>query len=210
MSWASKGLCTIVFLTSLALVYAMSETNLNSFNNVKNSIEEIYEDRLVVNGMIYELAGFLHEKEVALAAQNYSFFTDENEKVNKQAFAIINAFKKTYLTDFEAFTLNHFETSFNELVASEQEISFTEEQTVDTAAIATLMLELKALNSDLDKLSDIQLAEGKNKLAISKNAAESMDTYRSLEKYFLIITAVLIFIIILLPSSKEKDEFVSE
>ncbi|WP_269518553.1 MCP four helix bundle domain-containing protein [Alteromonas sp. BMJM2] len=210
MSWASKGLCTVVFLTSLALVYAMGETNLNSFNNVKDSIEEIYEDRLVVNGMIYELAGFLHEKEVALASQNYTFFTSENEKVNKQAFAIINAFKKTYLTDIEAFTLNHFETSFHELAALEKGVSFAEEPPVDTAAIATLLLDLKALNSDLDKLSDIQLAEGKNKLAISKNAAEAMETYRSLEKYFLIITAVLIFIIILLPSSKEKDEFVSE
>ena len=114
------------------------------------------------------------------------------------------------MTDFEAFTLSHFETSFTELVALEKEISFAEEQPVDTAAIATLLLELKALNSDLDKLSDIQLAEGKNKLAISKNAAEAMETYRSLEKYFLIITAVLIFIIIILPSSKEKDEFVSE
>ena len=210
MSWASKGLCTVVFLTSLALVYAMGETNLNSFNNVKDSIEEIYEDRLVVNGMIYELAGFLHEKEVALAAQNYTFFTSENEKVNKQAVAIINAFKKTYLTDFEAFTLNHFETSFTKLVALEKEVSTPDKKTVDTAAIATLQLELKALNEDLDKLSDIQLAEGRNKLAISKRATDSMDTYRSLEKYFLIITAVLIFIIILLPSSKEKDEFVSE
>ena len=210
MSWASKGLCTVVFLTSLALVYAMSETNLNSFNSVKDSIEEIYEDRLVVNGMIYELAGFLHEKEVALASQSYTFFTSENEKVNKQAFAIIKAFKKTYLTDFEAFTLNHFETSFNELVALEKEVSSPDKKTVDTAAIATFQLELKELNKDLDKLSDIQLAEGRNKLAVSKKATESMGTYRSLEKYFLIITAVLIFIIILLPSSKEKDEFVSE
>ncbi|APE04489.1 hypothetical protein CW735_00805 [Alteromonas sp. MB-3u-76] len=210
MSWASKGLCTVVFLTSLALVYAMGQTNINNFNSVKNSIEEIYEDRLVVNGMIYELAGFLHEKEVALASQNYEFFANQNAKINKQAFAIINAFKKTYLTDFEAFTLNHFETSFNELVALEKDIPFSEDQPADSAAIATLLLDLKALNSDLDKLSDIQLAEGKNKLAISKKAAESMNTYRSLEKYFLIITAVLIFIIILLPSSKEKDEFVSE
>lgn len=210
MSWASKGLCTVVFLTSLALVYAMSETNLNSFNNVKNSIEEIYEDRLVVNGMIYELAGFLHAKEVALASQDYDFFANQNTKINKQAFVIIDAFKKTYLTDFEAFTLEHFETGLHELVALEQEISFSDNRPIDTDAIATLMIDLKELNRDLDKLSEIQLAEGKNKLAISKKAAESMDTYRSLEKYFLIITAVLIFIIILLPSSQAKDEFMSE
>ena len=122
MNWAAKFTCIAVFLTSMLLIFAMGRTNVRHFKNVNRSIEEIYKDRLVVNGMIFELGGLLHKKELALVTNDSLFFDRDNKSINLLINDIIKNFKETYLTEREAQTLKNFEVDTNKLQKLEQNL----------------------------------------------------------------------------------------
>lgn len=203
MSWGSKFVCVIVFLTSLALVLAMGKSNVTNFNNINKSVTEIYEDRLVVNAIIYKLAVMIHQKELALVTANNAFFVDTNNDNNQQAVTLINQVKNTHLTDTEAVTLNRFEKGFETLMAIEQAYVTGTPLGSQDDIVLRMSVNIGELKTYLDELSDIQLSEGKTQFVKSKKAVESMTLFDSLENYFLIITSILVFIVIFLPSSRK-------
>jgi len=203
MSWGSKFVCVIVFLTSLALVLAMGKSNVTNFTNINNSVTEIYEDRLVVNAIIYKLAVMLHQKELALVTQNNAFFVDTNNDNNQQAKTFINQVKNTHLTETEAVTLDHFEKGFEALMTIEQAYVTGTPPGSQDDIVPRMSVNIGELKAYLDELSDIQLSEGKTQFVKSKKAVESMTLFDSLENYFLIITSILVFVVIFLPSSRK-------
>ena len=198
MNWAAKFTCIAVFLTSMLLIFAMGRTNVRHFKNVNRSIEEIYKDRLVVNGMIFELGGLLHKKELALATNDSLFFDRDNKSINLLINDIIKNFKETYLTDREAQTLKNFEVDTNKLQKLEQNLNVTSDKTKILSIIESLKLDLKTL-------SEIQLSEGRRKLASSDKAVDALETNQSIEQYSMMIIGFLIVLVLLLPVPKQVD-----
>lgn len=199
MSWSSKGACIVVFLTSLLLIFAMGRTNVANFSHVKTSIKEIYEDRLVVKKMIYDLSRLLHQKELAVVTSDMAFFERTNDSLNLQIQDLIKEFKQTYLTDYERGTLSRFESGITELQTMESEIVAGSDGKIADYIASNLTSHIDSLYVDLNTLSQIQLAEGKRKLAVSEKAVEAMKMNQSIEHYSLIVIGILIFIVILLP-----------
>lgn len=198
MKWSSKITCIIVFLTSLLLIFSMGRVNVRYFSEVKKSVEDIYKDRLVVNGMIIELQQLLHQKELAIVSEDSLFWERTNSSINLQLEELIREFRETYLTNLESETLDRFSSGIKKLKDLEGKVFF-ENKKMNDFIKKSLLENLSSLKIDLKTLSSIQLAEGKRKLYISDKAVEEMKLHQTIENYAILVIGILIIITILIP-----------
>lgn len=198
MKWSSKITCIIVFLTSLLLIFSMGRVNVRYFSEVKKSVEDIYKDRLVVNGMIIEIQQLLHQKELAIVSEDLLFWERTNSSINLQLEELIREFRETYLTNLESETLDRFSSGIKKLKDLEGKVFF-ENKKMNDFIKKSLLENLSSLKIDLKTLSSIQLAEGKRKLYISDKAVEEMKLHQTIENYAILVIGILIIITILIP-----------
>lgn len=205
MNWTSKFICIFISLTSISLILRMGHTNVKYFSSVQDSIKEIYHDRLVVKGLIYELTSLLHKKEIAYLVQNKKFFFNENDKINERIDNKITLFRATKLTDLEAESLGNFSRGIRDLQSSEKKNTLKNIDRFLKSESNGYMNKIDLLQGDLKVLSEIQLSEGKLKLNISRDAVENMRFYESVEKYSIIFLGILALIILLLPARRKLN-----
>lgn len=205
MSATNKIIWTLGLLVAFLLILITGQTNLRNFENVQTSIEEIYKDRLVVKGLIFDLSTLLHRKEVATLTGDQAFYAVTNESVNAQIDERIRAFRATKLTPYEATTLDRFEKEVKYLKETEFKIGMAKGFKLTQSQSKDIADHMSVLKEDLKTLSSIQLREGKRKKNISDKAVSSMMTFARAENYILIIFAVLMLMIIfVVPGPKEE------
>ena len=183
--WISGFLCVFLF------ILATGKTNIQNFQNIHTSLEEIYKDRLVVKGIIYNLSSMIHEKELALASKNSDFFKQANKEVNDKIFNDIRLFKATELTRQEEFTLSRFALGVDQLIRSEESLNLQDGKPITKKQVLIMSAKIDQLQTYLNELSQIQISEGKRKVAISDHAISSMNRFALAEKYILGVFAFL-------------------
>ncbi len=205
MTTINKIIWTLGLLCAFLIILLTGQTNVKNFEQVQNSMEEIYRDRLVVKGLIFELSSTLHEKELALVSKNNDFYLLNNEAANKKIENLITQFRATNLTSFEERTLNHFESGIVELRELEGVSNISKGIILSPQDNTKILDNFSRLRKDLKTLSEIQLNEGKRKLSVSDRAMASINTFTVAESYILLVFAVLMFsIIFIVPGPKNK------
>ena len=190
LKWTAALL--IVFL----LIIATNLVDRQHFRRVKESVVAMYEDRLVVKDLIFELKLLVDQKKLALLTENEAFFADQNEQVNDSIDALVERFYATQLTAEERDYLNAFVEKTETLRPIEERV-YTDPQAEEQLANS-----LHALESDLYVLSKIQLSEGKVQLMKASKSVNAMDYLTNLELIALIVIAVfVIFIWVYNPKS---------
>jgi hypothetical protein len=197
--WALGLLCVFLF------VLLTGRTNLRNFEKVRDSIEEIYEDRLVVKGLIFELSSLLHRKEIANISRDQAFYRHLNESVNTQIAKHLEEFRATKLTLLEEKTLDHLAASIDELKVLENELGLAEDFDLSSVEERQLADRIASLNEDLRTLSKIQLAEGRRRVGISDKAVESMNTFARIENYMMLLCAVVMLALVFAVPNARKD-----
>ena len=192
MNFFNKVKWILGILIVFVLIITTNLIDRNNFVRVRDSVVTIYEDRLIVKGIIYDISKTIQEKEVAVAKSDTSFFEAENPKINKELEVLISNYEKTKLTDEENRNFNDLKAHLKDLKTSEQQ--FIDSDLSDKSAINNDINEIKA---NLDDLSRIQLDEGNKQMAISKRAIDTVELFTQMEIYFLIFLALLIQIIII-------------
>ena len=202
MSISNKITSFFVLLASFLLILATGRTNVRNFKNIQNSIQEIYKDRLVVKGVIFELSTLLHKKELANISNSVGFYTTYNNSVNEKIKKSIAEFKATELTPDEERTLREFSNDIDTLIDIEKNFNFSGGQKINLSDLEKHTSIIKSLQLNLKTLSGIQIQEGKRKLDISSKAVKSMYQYDSFENYAMIILAILMVIVLFIPKPK--------
>lgn len=187
---------TMIFV----LVITTNLIDRNNFIRVKESVVNIYEDRLVANHLIYNISESIYDKKVSLLDNDTVFYLKNlkanNEKIQKD----IESFEQTKLTIKEAEIFDELKNNLKKLKILEEKYvlqNFTEDQ--------KLLKLLNEINDNLDDLSKIQLDEGSRQMDISKQAIQTVELFTQLEIYFLIGLAILIQIIILYKPKNQKS-----
>jgi hypothetical protein len=182
----------IKWVLGLSLVFILIlATNLidrDNFRKVRNSIVTIYEDRIVANDLLFEYLQLIHEKELAVASSNNTFFATRNQEVQREIASLTEKYRTTKLTNKEA---SVFESLQNDLAELEKMEAASE---VNSEAYRT---RLSATQEKLSELSKIQLKEGKNQMTLSKEAVADVELFTQLEIYFLFFLAIIVQIIVL-------------
>lgn len=204
MTTTSKIVFVVGLVCSSLLILFSGQANIKHYEHVQRSIEDIYEDRLVVKGLIFELSSLLHQKEIANISGNESFYVKTNPSINSQIEANLQAFRATQLTPAEATTLEQFSAEFETLSSSENALGLSDGHDFTPAEVAPLSTQIHELQDHLKVLADIQLSEGKRKLMASEESSSSMRLFARVENYMLIIFAVLaIGIVFFVPGNRD-------
>lgn len=182
----------------IIIIIATNYVDRHNFEKLQNSITTIYEDRLVVNDIIFELNLLLQEKEMAVIEANTAFFKAENKRLNQEIKDLVERFKATQLVPDEASTLTEFEENLQTLYRLETEMG------QPNASSLKLQQHLNRLETNLYKLSKIQLEEGRRQLFIGKKAVASIDLYTQMEVYILILLALLLLFTLFYHPKKAK------
>ena len=108
------GVFVVFFLT-----IATNLLDRNSFLQIKDSVVAIYEDRLIADNLIFEIANSIHEKEVAIVSADTNFFPERNSELNIDISGFIKSFEDTRLTTKEQNVFEELKSNINDLKAAE-------------------------------------------------------------------------------------------
>jgi hypothetical protein len=192
MSFLNKLKWILGILVVFLLIIATNLIDRNNFVKVRNSVVSIYEDRLVVKGLILDMTDIVHKKELAIVQEDSVFYADKINSLNQEMNLLISRFEKTELTKQENKKINELKTEHKILVKHEKQLSaFTSE------AFNSLRPKIDELKAGLKSLSNIQLKEGKRQMLISKKAVDSVELFTQIEIYFLVFLAIIIQLIVM-------------
>ena len=186
---------TMIFL----LVITTNLIDRNNFVRVKDSVVNIYEDRLVAKNLIYKISKAIHKKELAILKNDTTFYQVDNRGINQNIKSNIESFEQTKLTLEEADIFKDLKSDLEQLIGVEKK--YINQKFKNNSKILNL---LGNINSKLDDLANIQLNEGSRQMSISKKAIENVELFTQLEIYFLIGLAILIQIIIIYRPGNSK------
>ena len=162
----------------LLVFFLILTTNLidkDNFRRVKQSISSIYEDRLIVKELIFEISLLVHEKEIAAISEDVNFFDLKNERINEELRILVERYYSRKIT--------------------RQERNTQKDQ-------SQYAVQIENIKEDLYNLSKIQIKEGRNELMLTKEVIEEVELFTRIEIYLMIFLAVLIQIIILYNPKK--------
>ena len=181
------------------LIVATNLLDRDNFIRVKDSVVTIYEDRLVANDLIFEMARSIHEKELAAVLSDSIFYSQKNSKSNTEIIGLISRFELTKLTDKEGLVLNNLKGNFKKLTKAEEQYiqsGFNSEE--------ELKEHIEEVKQNLYDLSKIQLNEGGRQMTISKRAISTVELFTQIELYVLILLAIIVQIIVMYKPKEES------
>lgn len=185
------------------LILATNLIDQRNFRQVKESIVTIYEDHLVSKDMVIELSSIVHEKAIAVALCDSSFFAERNKMLNQRMDELIVDLRNVNLTKQAQTTLDLFQSDFEDLKALEAGLPQNNDELAAKLNDHGVANELSDLGEDLNKLAKIQFEEGRNEMFVGKKAVAAVELLTKIEIYILLGLALLVQVIILYtPKSK--------
>ena len=179
------------------LIIATNLIDRNNFIKVRNSVMTIYEDRLVVKGLIFDMANIIHEKELAIAKKDSSFYKNKVGQLNSEMDLLITKFEGTKLIKKESQLLDDLKDEHKTLVQKEKGLTHFDEKKLEVIKAG-----IDHLQDDLKSLSNIQLKEGRKQMSISKKAVSTVELFTQIEIYFLVFLAIVIQLIVMYQPKK--------
>ncbi|MDG1333194.1 MAG: hypothetical protein P8P74_12745 [Crocinitomicaceae bacterium] len=199
IKWAVAIVC--VFLVILA-------TNLldqNNFVRVEESVDSIYNERLVAKEALLNLSIKFHEKEIAHALQDSNYFTTKCIAVNENIGESLEQFPRSGATKDEKYLLDELINNHSKLIALENSSQF--EDSLYNNQCALIFSDIK---SNINDLATEQMNEGKYQKRLATEAVESVNMFSKIEMYALVFLALLLLVIVLYsPRSNQEEEQVS-
>lgn len=200
MNFYDKIKWTLGILMVFALIVITNLIDKNNFIRVKDSVVSIYEDRLVVNDLIFEMSKLVQEKEMAIVISNADFYSKKNIVVNEEIQGFVERYEETKLTVKEHKVFNDFKE--NILLLSKLETTFVENKLIEKETLIELIFEIKENLYDLTK---IQLEEGRRQMSISQKAIDKIELFTQIEIYLLIFLAIVIQVIVMYNPKKKTS-----
>jgi hypothetical protein len=196
-----KLLNKIKWILGISLVfYIVLTTNLvdrDNYNRIKNSIENIYNDRLIAFDLIYKMSNQLNGQKDLFNNKNDSLIDIDTQNYIKNIELNLNLYTETYLTHDEEAIFNSLKDNFNkykQIISKKDEINTNNKE---------LIIIINNMKRNLDDLAAIQIKEGKVQVHKSQEAMNMIDLFTNVEIIIMIILGIGIqFIILYKPKNK--------
>lgn len=177
------------------LVLGSNRLDKRHFNNVQTTINSVYEDRVLVQNLIFKLNTIFHSKKLRFVAGNdFENVASENQKAKE----LLVDFGATKLTFKEKNTLNELYSQFEKLANLERKIlqASTDTQTdIRTIAGKTAT----EIEQNLNILSKIQVDESRALTQLSNKSLGVNNLLSKLETIFLILISIALLALIFYP-----------
>lgn len=200
MNFGNKIKWILGILMVFILIVSTNLIDKRNFTRIKDSVETIYEDRLIADDLLFEMSRSIQLKQLAAANSDISFFTTKSQTENRKINEYIARYEKTKLTKEEEIKIYELKENFSVLLQKEKNITAT-----DLNKNEALISILATIDDNLYELSKIQLKEGKQEMSVSKLVINEVELFTQIEIYLLIFLGILVqFVVIYNPKSKDS------
>jgi hypothetical protein len=191
----------IVLTFLLLLIFGKNILDRQNFNELGDSFASVYEDRLVVEGYIFSISENLFRIKMLInhcqLESDYSHVMDEIIAYEDQILKTLDSFEKTNLTSQEEKFLIDFRGIISSnLRIADYDLLYSETTGINEAKVLEYNKYIERAVTDLEKLSKIQIEEGR-KLAInSEKVVNRSRIWAQFEVAALVILLALIYLLI--------------
>ncbi|OOG78645.1 MCP four helix bundle domain-containing protein [Algoriphagus sp. A40] len=193
----------------LLLLYGKNLLERQSFRTISQTFTEVYNDRLVVEGYIFQISENLFQIQKLIDHCNidydYSKVINEITGHEKAILAIVVDFEATNLTDQEATYLSDFKKIIeNDLNIKSYDLLFTDSSGVNRAQVKIYDDKISRARQDLQNLSKIQMEEGEKLISKAKILINRSQIWAQFEVALLIILVVVMFLLLFRKSESNR------
>jgi hypothetical protein len=179
------------------LVLATNRIDKNNFKRVEQSVDNIYNDRLLAKELLLEISLKFHKKELAYALNDSNYLENKNEKINAEISNLLESFNRIESTEKEELILKRLKRDHADLIELEERLTPNDIlYSRDCKQIFT------DINEQLSKLSAEQVQEGKQQKFLASKALENVELFSQIEIYILIVLGIILQLIILYSPKK--------
>jgi hypothetical protein len=192
------------FLGILGVFLIILATNLidkQNFLRVEESVDKIYNERLLAKELLLDVTMKFHQKELAYALKDSVYLEFQNDRVNSEIIELLGMFERTGATKEEEAILVELNENHTKLMMLESNSQ------VNDSLYGTDCIELfKCINLNISNLSAEQVKEGKRENHHATDAVNSAKLFTEIEIYILILLALILQVIVLYNPKKETLE----
>ncbi|WP_297338363.1 MCP four helix bundle domain-containing protein [Algoriphagus sp.] len=193
----------------LLLIYAKNLIERQSFQSISGTFTEVYNDRLVVEGYIFQISEHLFQIQKLVDHCNldydYSKVVDEIEGHENQILTLVEDFEATNLTTQEDEYLRDFKKIIvNDLTIKSYDLLYDEEEGVNVDQVKLYDQKISQARGDLENLSTIQMQEGEKLISKAKRLINRSQIWAQFEVALLIILIIVMFLLVFRKSEDTK------
>lgn len=197
----SSVIALIAIGVLLLLMYRKNHLERQSFKDISSAFTEVYNDRLVVEGYIFEISEnlFQIQKLVDHCAVDYDYskVVDEITTHENAILAIVGEFEKTKLTDQEATHLSDFKAIIeNDLNIRSYDSLYSDVSGINLSQVKIYDGKISRAHQDLENLSKIQMDEGEKLISKAKSLINRSQIWAQFEVALLIVLVILLFLLL--------------
>lgn len=199
MKWTysiqQKTTAAILLAVIFAVIFVVNRIGNNKVAELGDSMNSVYEDRLMVENYIFRLSGLLYEKKIMLdqcsgvgeSAENLDYLKDQNAEIA----VLIHDYDQTKLTEVEAILFNNLKKQVTHIQLQE-ELLLGQNSAENEAALLVLKQSFSNANQLLHDLSNVQITVGKTVNERSQQLVAGSSLLTQFELAVLIVIATLI------------------
>ncbi|GAA0880289.1 hypothetical protein GCM10009119_32590 [Algoriphagus jejuensis] len=194
----------------LLLLYGKNLVERQSFTSISSTFTEVYNDRLVVEGYIFEISDRLFQIQKLIdhctIDYDYSKVIEEITTNENSILATVVEFEKTKLTDQEAIYLANFKKIIEQdLTIKSYDLLYSDSSGVNREQVKIYDAKISQARQDLQNLSKIQMVEGEKLISKAKILINRSQIWAQFEVALLIILVVVIFLLLFRKSDSGQD-----
>lgn len=195
------------------MIYGKNLIERQSFKEISSTFTEVYNDRLVVEGYIFEISEYLFQIQKLVdhcdLGYDYSRVIDEIESYENRILAIVIDFEQTNLTTRESEYLSDFKKIIEkDLTIKSYDLLYTDSGGVNQDQVTLYDTKISQARSDLDNLSKIQMQEGEKLISKAKRLITRSQIWAQFEVALLIIL-ILVMYLLLFKNSHSRDSLIN-
>lgn len=197
----------------LLLIYVKNLIERQAFKDISNTFTEVYNDRLVVEGYIFQISEKLFQIQKLVdhcdVGYDYSKVIDEIAGHEKSILAIVEDFEATNLTEQEDEYLTDFKKIIvNDLSIKSYNLLYSDSSGVNQSQVKLYDQKITQARKDLENLSKIQMEEGEKLISKAKVQINRSQIWAQFEVALLIVLIIVIYIL-LFRKSEGQSEIIS-
>lgn len=199
----------------IIIFFSISWIDKRNVNTLNTSFSSVFEDRLLVESYIFQLTDHLYQKKILYTARTDYFLPDDlRTKItyhNNKISTLVADYEKTLLTEAEAVYFTHLKTNLFEIQNLENKLILSSANNENSATLMEKMqngFDIALL--DLNRLSRIQIEEGRLLNDQSKKITAGANMLTKFELVMIIGVGLLVQILIFASKSvvpKKPQQF---
>ena len=107
----------------IGLIIATNLIDKRNYYQLSGALETIDSDRLIAKNLIFDMSNLVHEKSIAIARNDSTFYLNRNSKINYRMNNILGDYAHTSLTTNESAEFETLKRDISKLIQIENKVN---------------------------------------------------------------------------------------